>query len=157
PDAVTARLALRAAAERAGGLGPAAGTRGFLSAAARFVAEAQRAGLAGRDLPVPPRTAGLLRLYLEHERVAARAGRSEWARRVLRSPSELGLLALDIQLRYDWEPADVELVVALAHDVPVRVRLPWAAGRPAIYGGIEAILGAFEKHSDLEKLDLVLE
>src|SRR5262249_3883943 len=78
-------------------------------------------------------------------------------RRARRRPSELGMFALDVQLRHDWEPADVELIVALAHDVPVRVRLPWAAGRPAIYGGVEAILAAFEKHSDLDKLDRGLE
>jgi len=159
PDPVTARLALRVAAERAGGLGGAAATRGFLSSAARFVAEAERAGVPPAELPVGPRAEGLLRLYREVARLRSRVGLSLDARRAagLRTLPPLGVGGLDIQPRLDWEPADVALVVALAREVPVRVRLPWAAGRPAIYGGLEAILAAFEKQSDLDQLDLVLE
>src|SRR5262245_41558586 len=58
PDALVARLGLRAAVERArvgpafdtGDTGDTGGTRGFLSAAGRFVAEASRAGITAASL-----------------------------------------------------------------------------------------------------------
>jgi RecB family exonuclease len=142
-EPVTARLALRVACVRAG----APATRGLLAGAARYVAEAGRAGVPARELDAGPRVALLGRI---HREVVAILGSSGPA-----APPPLG--AVEIMPRLDWEPADVDLVLALARTGPVRVRLPWAPGRPEIFGGMEPLLAAFERGGVDTGLELVFE
>src|SRR6266702_4017100 len=88
------------------------------------------------ELVAGPRLATLSRIHSEYARIGARRGAA---------PAVRALGPVDILPRLGWEPADVELVLGLARAAPVRVRLPWAPGKPEIYGGIEPILSAFEK------------
>jgi RecB family exonuclease len=148
-DEVTARLALRVACTRAG----LPANRGVLAAAARYLAEVERAGAPARELA--PEVAALGHVHREWAALAARIGPSLDARRAHPSPPPLG--SVDIMPRLDWQPADVELVLALARRGPVRVHLPWGAGRPEVFGGLEPVLAAFERRGADHDLELVLE
>src|SRR5262249_57288494 len=61
-DPVTARLALRVACARAG----AGTTRGMLEGAARYIAEAERAGVPARELDAGLRVAVLGRIHRQY-------------------------------------------------------------------------------------------
>jgi RecB family exonuclease len=135
-DAVDARLALRAACAAEG---KAALTRGYLSAVARFVAQARRAGVVADDVrgargPLP-RILGRLPARGEPVRVSAGG-------------------EVTFKPRLTWEPADVELILDVARRSPVTVELYWGPDRPAIFEGMERVVRAFEGHPELEALDM---
>ncbi len=184
-EPVAERLALREACARAtagGSWARVAGARGFVAAAARFVTDAERAGLRGAALRHACRQAtgdtdatALERLevlagVLDHfQRLtaaagASRAGRHAAARRWIEDggalPASLDLAQeLVVGPRLGWEPADVALVVALAaragaaHGV-VRVELPFAGGKDAVDGGLEPVRRAIEARAELNALEL---
>jgi RecB family exonuclease len=135
-DAIDARLALRAACAPEG---KGALTRGYLAAAARFVAEARRARLGADDLrgargPLPRIWGRLAPARAQAVRVAA--------------------TEVTIKPRLAWEPADVELVLDIARRARVTVALYWGADRPAIFDGMERTVRAFEAHPDIDGLDV---
>ena len=55
----------------------------------------------------------------------------------------------------DWTPLRLRLASALAARLPVRVRLPWSAGKPELTAALEPTLRAFEKLGDGPELELV--
>jgi ATP-dependent helicase/nuclease subunit B len=147
------RLALREACLRAGG----GEGRPFLTAAARFIAEAERAGIepdeaeaAAVELPI---VAVFARAFAELRTLTEGRGWSPERRRgAARAVAGEGIA---VRLPATIEPADLRLVLALAERRPVRLHLPWDAARPAIFGGLEPVLSACEAaRGDLE---LVLE
>lgn len=159
-DELSERLALRAACRAASGLGSVAQTRGFVSGVARFVVEAERAGL-GHVVPEGERARRLVAILAEHARIAARAGASRNRRRA-RAVRALGIVRVElppliVEPRLVWEPADVELLLALARTARVVVKVPWAPDRPIVYGGIDAVLAAFEARGQDTGLELALE
>ena len=153
------RLALRAACVRASDLGAVASSPGFLAGVARFVAEAERAGLAPVDVD-QPRARRLMAILVEKRRLgrgASRDRRRADAVRALRGGAPLRLPPIVVEPRLLWELADVELILAVARHTPVTVKLPWAADRPQVFAGIEPLLGAFEATGEAASLRLELQ
>jgi hypothetical protein len=159
-DPVEERLALREACARAAAGTPfavAARGRAFLGAAARLVAEAERAGLTpdqveeaagqGGALPVLARAFAELRGLVDGRGWSRDRRRGE--ARAVAGP------ALDVRLPLAIEPTDIRLVLQLAELRPVRLHLPWDSARPAIFGGLEPVLSACEAARG--NLELVLE
>ncbi len=135
-DAVADRLALRAACAPEGA---AATTRGYLAAAAKFVAQARRAGLEPADLRGA--RGALPRILARLPPPAPARGRIA-AGEVVFKP------------RLIWEPADVELVVDVARRARVVVELHWGPDRPALFEGMERVVRAFEAHPELDTLEM---
>ncbi len=176
-DAIAARLALRVACARVdvAGFARVAGSRGFLSGAARFVAEAESAaltageiaravatveGAAGERLRVLARILGELERGVDRVGVSPERRRGAGLRALRHGHGDAASLIEDVEIlpRVVWTPADVELVLALARRSTGRVvvNLSWGARRPETFGGVDAILAAFEARSELGNLELVL-
>jgi hypothetical protein len=176
-DAVAERMALREACVRATAgstWARVAGTRGFVGAAARFVADAERAGLRGRDLLHEcrqvrgevdataierlGRLAGVLAHFQELTRAAgtSSAGRLALARELVAGGGALPANELELRPRLSWEPSELALIMALAgRAARVVVELPYAGGREIIDGGLEPVRKTIEARAELESLELV--
>jgi ATP-dependent helicase/nuclease subunit B len=150
-DPVTGRLLLRVAAEQAGW--PA--TSGYLDAAAQLVAEAERAALAPAELAAVGRLGEVYAAFLRGcERAGASADRRRGRARLCRVDAGV---EIHIAPRSTWEPWEVETVLALARAARVIVRVPWGAGRPEVFAGMEPVLRAFESRGDAVRLDVIAE
>jgi len=101
------RLALRAACVRASDLGAVASSPGFLAGVARFVAEAERAGLAPVDVD-QPRARRLMAILVEKRRLgrgASRDRRRDSARRIWARTHARSSRAANGFTRYSSAPA----------------------------------------------------
>jgi RecB family exonuclease len=166
--AVEARVALREACARAAAgtwAARIAHTRGFLDAAARLIAECERAGITVAELrrADDDRVRVFAEIFARRERLIGEArstaARRGLATRVLASDRALPIDGKDVIVgaRLAWEPADVDAIISLARRSSVRVELPYAPDRPALYAGLEPILAAFEARAQELPIELVLD
>ncbi len=156
-DPVSERLALRRAAARVFPV-EAAGGRGLLAALSRALGELRRAGVGSIDALLPVRARRVLAVYDQMTELCRAIGASRDQRRGHALADAVAPVAeLELQPRLVWEPADVELVLALARRAHVRVSLPWAPDRSAIYAGIEDVLRTFEARGTGVDLELVFD